>query len=66
MEHSLLVVGLGDSFAVVKAITPLDVQCETKLLHQSKVLLVSASGNNSDTVGVYEYEYIKLYETYKT
>lgn len=78
IEVPLLVIGSGGSFAVAKmfalcyqtmggfskAVTPFEVRNETKLLHRTKVLIVSAGGNNPDTVGIYEY--VKLYETYRT
>ena len=46
-----------------KAITPYELKDETKILRNSKVLIVTASGNNPDTVGAYNY--IRLYEPFE-
>lgn len=73
----LLIIGSGGSFAVAKmfelcyqshggfakAVTPYDVKNETQVLGGSKILIVTAGGNNTDTVGTYNY--VRLYEPYE-
>lgn len=73
----LLIIGSGGSFAVAKlfelcyqnyggfakAITPYELKNETKMLSASKVLIVTAGGNNPDTVGAYNY--VRLYEPFE-
>ena len=73
----LLIIGSGGSFAVAKlfelcyqnyggfakAITPYELKNETKTLGGSKVLIVTAGGNNPDTVGTYNY--VRLYEPFE-
>lgn len=73
-ETPLLVIGSGGSFAVAegfalcyqslggfsKAITPYEIKNEKWGIHKSKILIVTAGGNNADTLGVYEY--VRLYE----
>ncbi len=70
----LLIIGSGGSYAVAKAfelcyqsfggfakaITPFSVKEEKRALGRSKVLIVTAGGNNPDTVAVYDY--VRLYE----
>lgn len=70
----LLIIGSGGSYAVAKAfelvyqayggfakaVTPYELKNERRVLGKVKVLIVSAGGNNPDTVGVYEY--VRLYE----
>lgn len=76
-NYPLLIIGSGGSFAVAKmfelcyknyggfakAITPYELKDETKQLGNSKVLIVTAGGNNPDTVGVYNY--VRLYEPFE-
>lgn len=73
----LLIIGSGGSFAVAKlfelcyqnyggfakAVTPYELKNETKMLSGSKVLIVTAGGNNPDTVGAYNY--VRLYEPFE-
>ncbi len=73
----LLIIGSGGSFAVAKlfelcyqnyggfakAITPYELKNETKTIGGSKVLIVTAGGNNPDTVGAYNYA--RLYEPFE-
>lgn len=73
----LLIMGSGGSFAVAKlfelcyqnyggfakAITPYELKNEAKMLGSSKVLIVTAGGNNPDTVGAYNY--VRLYEPFE-
>lgn len=76
-SYPLLIIGSGGSFAVAKifelcykgyggfakAITPYELKDETTILGNSKVLIVTAGGNNPDTVGVYNY--VRLYEPFE-
>lgn len=73
----MLIIGSGGSFAVAKmfefcyqnyggfakAITPYELKNENKMLGNSKILIVTAGGNNSDTVGAYNY--VRLYEPFE-
>ena len=73
----LLIIGSGGSFAVAKlfelcyqnyggfakAITPYELKNETQTLGGSKILIVTAGGNNPDTVGTYNY--VRLYEPFE-
>ena len=73
----LLIIGSGGSYAVAKlfelcyqkyggfakTITPYELKNETKVLGNSKVLIVTAGGNNPDTVGAYNY--VRLYEPFE-
>lgn len=73
----MLIIGSGGSFAVAKlfelcyqnyggfakSITPYELKNETKMLGRSKVLIVTAGGNNPDTVGVYNYA--RYYEPFE-
>lgn len=73
----LLIIGSGGSFAVAKlfelcyqnyggfakAVTPYELKNKTKMLGNSKVLIVTAGGNNPDTVGAYNY--VRLYEPFE-
>ena len=73
----LLIIGSGGSFAVAKmfelcyqnyggfakAITPYELKNEAKSLGNSKVLIVTAGGNNFDIVGAYSY--VRLYEPFE-
>ena len=73
----LLIIGSGGSFAVAKmfelcyqkfggfakAITPYELKNMTNILGNSKVLIVTAGGNNPDTVGAYSY--VRLYEPFE-
>lgn len=73
----LLIIGSGGSYAVAKlfelcyqkyggfakTITPYELKNETKVLGNSKVLIVTAGGNNPDTVGAYNYA--RLYEPFE-
>lgn len=70
----LLVIGSGGSYAVAvgfmlcyqymggsaKSVTPYELLNERLSIRSSKVLIVTAGGNNHDTVGAYEY--VRLYE----
>lgn len=74
METPLLVIGSGGSYAVAtgfvlcyqymggsaKAVTPYGLLDEKFSICSSKILIVTAGGNNHDTVGAYEY--VRLYE----
>ncbi len=76
-NYPLLIIGSGGSFAVAKmfelcyksyggfakAITPYELKDERKMLGKSKVMIVTAGGNNPDTVGVYNY--VRLYEPFE-
>ncbi len=73
----LLIIGSGGSFAVAKmfelcyqsyggfakAITPYELKNETQTLGASKILIVTAGGNNPDTVGTYNY--VRIYEPFE-
>lgn len=73
----LLIIGSGGSYAVAKlfelcyqnyggfakTITPYELKNERKVLGKSKVLIVTAGGNNPDTVGAYNYA--RLYEPFE-
>lgn len=73
----LLIIGSGGSFAVAKmfefcyqnyggmakAITPYELEDSKKILGKSKILIVTAGGNNPDTVGAYSYA--RLFEPYE-
>ena len=75
-DRPLLVIGSGGSYAVAKAfelcyqsyggfaktVTPYELQNEKYVIGNSKVLIVTAGGNNPDTVGVYNY--VRLYEPF--
>ena len=75
-NRPLLIVGSGGSYAVAKVfelcyqsyggfaktVTPYELSNEKHVLANSKVLIVTAGGNNPDTVGVYNY--IRLYEPF--
>lgn len=73
----LLIIGSGGSYAVAKGfelcyqsyggfaktVTPYGLQDEKYIIGNSKVLIVTAGGNNPDTVSVYNY--IRLYEPFE-
>lgn len=73
----LLILGSGGSFAVAKmfelcyqsyggfakAITPYELKNETQTIGGSKILIVTAGGNNPDTVGTYNY--VRIYEPFE-
>lgn len=76
-DHPLLIIGSGGSYAVAKnfelcyqryggfakTVTPYELQNEKYVIGNSKILIVTAGGNNPDTVGVYEYT--RLYEPFE-